>query len=428
MKPKINEDKLWDVVVIGGGPAGMMAAGRAAERGRSVLLLEKNPALGKKLLLTGGGRCNLTNNISDIRLLAAKYKKSGKFLLSAFSQFGAGETIEFFNSRGMATKIEEGGKVFPVSNQAQSVLNVLIRYMEKGGVAVQTNATVSELTVGLKNKHFNIRIKDGKEIKAKSCVIATGGVALPATGSTGDGFEWLKKLGHTIIEPDLALVPVALKDAWAKKLSGIILEDARLAIWQNGRKGTEGRGKMLFAHFGITGPLVLDMSGEIGRLLKQAESPEYSRGSEVAVSLDLFPDIDQSSINKKFLELFTKESNKKLKNTLSLLIPAALATEILEMAKIDSEIFNHSVKKEDRIKLAALVKNIPLNVQGLLDADKAMASAGGIELKEVDFKTLESRLVPRLYIIGDALNIDRPSGGYSLQICWTTGFIAGNNC
>lgn len=419
MKADKIKDNLWDVAVIGGGPGGMMAAGRAAERGRSVLLLEKNPTLGKKLLLTGGGRCNLTNNIPDIRLMLAKYKKSGKFLFSAFSQFGAEETIEFFNSRGIATKEEEGGRIFPASNQAQSVLDALIRYMKKGGVEIQTNAEVGVLTAGAKKKHFNIRIKDGKEIKAKSCVIATGGIALPATGSTGDGFRWLKKAGHTIHENNLALVSVALKDGWAKKLSGIILEDIKFAIFQNGRKYGTGRGKMLFAHFGITGPLVLNMSREIGELVKHGE---------VTVSLDLFPALDHGALKKKLLELFTRESNKKLKNTLILLIPSALVLEILEMAHIDSETFNHSLKSKDRARLLVLLKNIPLNVQGLLGADKAIASSGGAELREVDFKTMQSRLAPHLYIVGDALNVDRASGGYSLQLCWTTGFVAGDNC
>ncbi len=418
MKTNEKESNLWDVAVVGGGPAGMMAAGRAAERGLSVLLLEKNPTLGKKLLLTGGGRCNLTNNISDIRLMAAEYKKSGKFLFSAFSQFGAGETIEFFNSRGMATKEEEGGRIFPVSNQAQSVLDVLIRYVKKGGIEARTNTIISDLTTGAKKKYFNIQTKDGKEIKAKSCVIATGGVAFPATGSTGDGFKWLKKLGHTIAENSLALAPVALKDGWAKKLSGIIVEDVKLTIFQNGRKNGAERGRLLFAHFGVTGPMVLNMSGEIGELIKHGE---------VILALDLFPALDHGSLKKKFQELFARESNKKLKNTLSLLIPSALAEEVLNIANINGEIPNHSVRSEDRKKIIALVKNIPLNVQGLLGADKAMASSGGVDLREIDFKTMQSRLAPDLYVIGDALDIDRVSGGYGLQLCWTTGFVAGDN-
>ncbi len=419
MRQNKKLDNLWDVVVIGGGPAGMMAAGRAAERGRSVLLLEKNPALGKKLLLTGGGRCNLTNNIPDTRSLISKYKESGKFLFSAFSQFGVGETLEFFNSRGMATKEEEDGRVFPVSDSAQSVLDVLIRYVKKSGVEIEFNSTVGDLTVGDKKKHFNIRIKDGKEIKAKACIVATGGIALPVSGSSGDGFRWLRALGHTIAETGLALVPIALEDAWAKSLSGVILEDAGLTVLQNGRRQEAARGKMLFAHFGITGPMALNISRKVGELSKQGE---------VVISLDLFPDLDRAALQKKIQELLINESNKKLKNTLSAFIPSALVLMVLKNTGIDAETFNHSLKKDDREKLISLVKNIPLNVRGLLDADKAIASSGGAEPREIDFRTMESRIVPNLYIVGDALNIDRPSGGYSLQLCWATGFVAGENC
>jgi predicted Rossmann fold flavoprotein len=418
MKKNIKKDKEWDVVVIGGGPAGLMAAGRAAERGRSVLLLEKNPILGKKLLLTGGGRCNLTNNISDIHLMLAKYKKSGKFLFSAFSQFGAEEAIKYFNSRGMATKEEDEGRIFPVSDQAQSVMDILIGYMEKGGVETRTNTIVSDLTMDCKEKYFNIQIKDSEEIKSKSCVIATGGVALPATGSTGDGFVWLKNLGHAISENNLALAPIKLKDGWAKELSGINIKDAKLTIFQDSRKNGLIRGEMLIAHFGITGPIALNISRVVGELKKRGE---------VILALDLFPALNQEALRKKLQELLGRDSNKKLKNTLSFFLPLALVLAILKMANINAEIFNRNLKKEERIKLIAVMKNVPLNVQGLLGADKAMASSGGIDLREIDFKTMQSRVAPNLYIVGDALDIDRASGGYSLQLCWTTGFVAGDN-
>ncbi len=418
MKISKKENNLWDVAVIGGGPAGMMAAGRAAERGYSVLLLEKNLMLGKKLLLTGGGRCNLTNNISDSRLMLAKYGKSGKFLFSAFSQFGAEKTIGFFNSRGMATKEEGEGRIFPASNQAQSVLDALIDYMKKGGVEMRIGAIISDLTVDARKKHFNIQIKNSEEIKAKSCVIATGGAALPATGSTGDGFRWLKKLGHAIAENNLALAPIALKDSWVKKLSGITVEDVKLTIFQNKRKYRVERGRMLFAHFGITGPMALNISKEVGELIKH---------KEVILALDLFPALDHGALKKKLQELFKRDSNKKLKNTLSLFMPLALVLAVLEIADINKEIFNRNLKKEERTKLISLVKNIPLNVQGLLGADKAMASSGGVDLQEIDFKTMQSRITPNLYIAGDALDIDRASGGYGLQLCWTTGFVAGDH-
>lgn len=411
-------NNLWDVVVIGGGPAGMMAAGRAAELGRSVLLLEKNPTLGKKLLITGGGRCNLTNNTPDIRAMLAKYKSSGKFLFSAFSQFGVDDTLKFFNQRGMATKVETEGKVFPVSNKARSVLDVLVHYMKEGGAQVQTNTAVASLSQDTKTKHIRISLKDKRNIIAKSCVIATGGISHPETGSTGEGFMWLKKFGHTVINNNLALVPVALKNAWVKKLSGVTLSNIKLTVFQNGKKQWAQDGKLLFAHFGVSGPTVLNMSKDIGKLLED---------NEVIIELDLFPKLDRGALTRELQTLLITESNKKLKNILSKLIPSVLTPVILMLTNINGDVFSHSVRREERIKLASLIKAVPLNVKGLLGAKNAVISSGGVVPEEVNFKTMKSRLVPNLYIVGDTLNIDRPSGGYSLQLSWTTGFVAGSN-
>ena len=263
MKTDVKTDILWDVVVIGGGPSGMMAAGRAAELGRKVLLLEKNPTLGKKLLITGGGRCNLTNNKPDIRTMLSQYKGNARFLFSAFSQFSVEDTLNFFHRRGVPTVEEEEGRVFPVSNKAQSVLNALTHYMKDGGVRIQTNTAVAGLSIDAETEYIAIRIKGalankaGKtEIIAKSCIVATGGVSHPETGSTGEGFAWLKKIGHTIIDNDFALVPIALTDAWAKKLSGSTLKDIKLTAFQNGQKQETYNGILLFTHFGISGPTV----------------------------------------------------------------------------------------------------------------------------------------------------------------------------
>ena len=421
-----NTNMLYDVVIVGGGPAGMMAAGRAAELGRSVLLLEKNLTLGKKLLITGGGRCNVTNNKPEIRAMLAKYKGNDQFLFSAFSQFGVQDTLNFFNQRGMATKEEAEGRVFPISNNAQSVWDALTRYMKEGGVEIQTGAAVTGLSVDAAKKHINIRLKDlpggrqaGKiEIIAKSCIVATGGTSRPETGSTGEGFTWLKKIGHTIINNNVALVPIALKDAWAKKLGGVTVKDIKLTSFQNKQKQEVQKGKLLFTHFGISGPAVLNMSKEIGELMQYGE---------VVIALDLFPKLDYGALKQKLQEILVAESNKKLKNTLSKIIPAALVSAILKLANVNGETANHSVRHDDRIKLVALIKAIPFNVKGLLGADKAVVSSGGVALEEVNFKTMQSRLAPNLYIVGDALNINRPSGGYSLQLCWTTGFVAGSS-
>jgi len=396
----------------------MMAAGRAGERGREVLLLEKNKTLGKKLLITGGGRSNITNNKTEIRTMLAKYKGNDQFLFSAFSQFSVKDTLEFFNKRGMPTKEENEGRVFPTSNKAQSVFDVLVDYMKEEKVVVQTGSPVSGIS---KNKegYFSIKIKDREEVLAKSVILATGGTSRPETGSTGEGFEWLKKLGHTVVDNDVALVPVALKDVWAKKLGGVTLSDTKLTTYQNGEKQEVHKGKLLFTHFGISGPTVLNMSRHIGELLQYGE---------VEILLDLFPKLDPGALKQNLQTLLTEESNKKLKNTLGKLIPKALVPTVLELRGIDGETACHSVRSEDRIRVVTLLKAIPLSVKGLLGKDKAVVSSGGVALPEVDFKTMQSRLLTNLYLVGDVLNIDRPSGGYSLQLCWTTGYVAGDHC
>ena len=418
MKTDLKPGKVWDVVVIGGGPAGMMAAGRAASRGKAVLLLEKNSTLGVKLLITGGGRCNVTNNKTEVRTMVSKYKGNDQFLYSAFSQFSVKDALEFFNSRGMKTKEENEGRIFPLSNKAQSVWDVLANYMKEGGVQVRANVAVTDISVEKATGQVHLRLSGGSIVLAKACVVATGGSSRPETGSTGEGFKWLKKLGHTIIENDFALVPLALKDAWVKKLGGVTLPDIKLVTFQNGQRQEAAKGKLLFTHFGISGPTVLNMSKEVGELLKYGE---------VVIMLDLFPKLDHGALKQQLQTLLTTESNKKLKNVLSQLIPAALVTSLLEIAGVSGDTANHSVRSEDRVKLVALMKAVPLNVKGLLGSDKAIVSSGGVALPEVNFKTMQSRLVPSIYIVGDVLNVDRPSGGYSLQLCWTTGFVAGNS-
>lgn len=410
---------MYDVVVIGGGPAGMMAAGRAAERGRTVLLLEKNEGLGKKLLITGGGRCNVTNNKTDVREMLSKYKGSDQFLFSAFAQFSVTDALEFFHARGLATKEENEGRMFPVTERAQSVWDVLVAYMKKGGVKVRTDAAVAGIAVDKKTGDVVVKTKTGESFAAKTCVVATGGVSRPETGSTGDGFRWLNKLGHTIVPNDAALVPVALTDAWAKKLGGVTLKDIKLTVFQDGIAQAKANGKLLFTHFGISGPTVLNKSRGIGELLKYGA---------VIICVDLFPKTDAGALRKKLQALLVGESNKKLKNVLSGLIPSALASALLGIADIDGETASHSVSTEARKNLVALMKSVPLHVSGLLGADKAIVSSGGVALPEVNFKTMQSRLVPSIYLAGDVLNVNRPSGGYSLQLSWTTGYVAGSNC
>ena len=410
-------DTIWDVVVVGGGPAGMMAASRAAERGLSVLLLEKNKILGKKLLITGGGRCNVTNNKPVVREMLAKYKKSDKFLFSAFSQFAVPNTLDFFRSHGVALKEENEGRIFPVSNSAQTVWNLLVAHLKKTGVTVQTNAIVTAVrdNAGV----FVISLSSGRTLRTKSCIVASGGTSHPETGSTGDGYVWMRTLGHTVLENDFALVPIALKDPWIKKLAGVTLSGIKLTVFSDGVKQMTQTGKLLFTHVGVSGPIILNMSREVG---------EWVQYSPVHILLDLFPTLDHAALKVKLQTLLVTESNKKIKNTLGGLIPKTLVPVVLQLAGILGDTFCHSVRSAERIALVATLKALRLNVKGLLGADRAVVSSGGVVPEEVDFKTMQSRFVPNLFIVGDMLNIDRPSGGYSLQLCWTTGFVAGNHC
>ena len=408
---------IYDVVVIGGGPAGMMAAGTAGKNGAKVLLLEKNATLGKKLLITGGGRCNVTNAETDTRKLLEKFGDTGKFLFSTFSQFGVTEALEFFHSHGMPTKVENELRVFPESNKAQSVWNVLSDYMREGNVVIKTYSPVQNFVMAKDGSIEAVRIM-GDEIKAKTFIIATGGKSHPETGSTGDGFKWLTDMGHTVIDTAPSLVPVKLSDPWIKDLSGISLPMVKFSVMQNDYRQSTHKGKMLFTHFGLSGPAILNMSGEI------RERMQYSPVTLVA---DIVPSLDHKQLATAILESFQGEINKKFKNISSKLLPDKLMQAVGALAGIDPETPCHSVSRETRLKLVQLLKALPMHVSGLLGLEKAVITSGGIALEEVDFKTMRSRKVPNLYFTGDILNVSRPTGGYSLQMCWSTGFVAGTH-
>lgn len=412
-----SEDTIWDVAVIGGGPAGMMAASQAAKRGLSTVLIEKNSSLGKKLLITGGGRCNVTNEEFDNRKLLSKFKEADQFLFSAFAEFAVKDTLAFFHDRGMETKTEALQRVFPKSNKSESVWNVLVDEMKKTGVTVMLDSPVTRF-IKEEKEIKSVVLRGGKVVHAKNFILATGGKSRPETGSTGEGFSWLKTLGHTVTEPEASLVPVAIKDAWVKRLQGLSLPEVKVTTLQNGVKQDSRKGKILFTHFGVSGPTIINMSRDIGELLKYGD---------VTIELDALPSLDHGMLNAKIQAIFRDASNKMLKNSLSELMPAAFSPIIIELGGFDGNKPCNSVTREERLKLIELLKHLPMQVEDLLDVDKAIVTSGGVDLREVDFKTMRSKLYPNLYLIGDVLNIDRPSGGYSLQLCWTTGFVAGNS-
>ncbi len=417
------KETIYDVAVIGGGPAGMMAAICSAELGASVILIEKNEELGKKLLITGGGRCNVTNATFNNRELAQKYGRKGQFLLSPLSKWSAQSTINFFESHGMPTKVEPESRVFPQNNKARSVFNVLVKRLEKNNVTILTDTPVTRI-LHTKNIITGLQTPNGT-IHAKSYIIATGGTARPETGSTGEGFTWLAKLGHTISTPNTALTPVKISESWVKGLQGLALPQVKITIYVNptSKGGLPVRvdtkvGKILFTHFGLSGPLVLNMSRTIGEAMSE---------SDVTLGLDLFPTLDHADLDTAFLKHLSTCQNKKWGNALGGFFPSRLVPFSLELSAISAEIIVNKVPRVARIAFIKKLKDLRVTPTGLLGLEKAIVSSGGVALEEVDFKTMRSKKIPNLYLTGDVLDFDRPSGGFSLQICWTTGFVAGSS-
>lgn len=411
-----QKDEKFDVAVIGGGPSGIIAAGRAGELGARVIIIEKNDILGKKLLMTGNGRCNLTQAEFDIRKLVEKFGENGKFLFSSLSVFGTKETIDFFNKLGLETKVERGGRVFPASDDSHDVLNTLIKYIQRNNVKIRLNSKVTDVEKE-ENKISYIKVGEEK-IFADKYIISTGGKSYPGTGSTGDGFKWALKLGHSVTELSPSLVPVKISDDWVKELQGLSLKNVELNIYQNNRRQDSFFGEMLFTHFGISGPIVLSASKLIGQLLKKGN---------VKVSIDLKPALDFTKLDKRILRDFQEYQNKLFKNSLKDLLPQKLIPIIVRLSGIDPDKQVNSITKEERHKIVSLLKKLDMNVSGLLGFDYSLVTSGGINIKEIDPKTMRSKLIRNLYFAGEIIDLDGPTGGYNLQMCWTTGYIAGQN-
>ena len=413
----MNQNTLrYDVIVIGGGAAGMMAAGRAAENGRRVLLVEKNRHLGEKLKITGGGRCNITNAEENERLMLSNYGAAEKFLYTCFSQFGVQDTFEFFEKRGLPLVVQARKRAFPVTESALDVFKVLEKYFKQGGVEVRADSKVEKIIA--KSGRIEKIIVDGKEYSADAYILATGGKSHPETGSTGDGFVWLKTLGHTVQDPTPTVVPLAVKDVWVKQLAGVTFPNVKIAFSTNGKKCFAVKGNILLTHFGFSGPLILNSAGKVADLLHEGV---------VTALIDVFPDFDLGALDKHITKIFDENKNKVLKNVFKLIAPKGAAGVIIELLKIDPETKIHSITKDQRRQIVNLLKGLSAEIAGLMGYDRAVITDGGVALKEIDVKTMRSKLCGNLYIIGDLLHISRPSGGYSLQLCWTTGFVAGNN-
>jgi len=407
----------YDVIIIGGGAAGMMAAGRAGERGLRVLLLEKNKQLGKKLSITGGGRCNITNAEENEHLLLAHYGAAEKFLYSSFVQFGTDDTFSFFAGLGLPLVVQVGKRAFPKSEKAADVVVALESYLSRGQVEVRTNAEVRGFVTDL-GGISGIRV--GRDIlTADAYILATGGISRPETGSTGDGFKWLRDLGHIVQEPTPTIVPLAVRDGWIHSLAGVALDDVKVTFFTFGEKKLVLKGRILCTHFGLSGPMILNAAGQVADLL---------HAGPVTAAIDVWPKLDLGALDKHITSIFDANKNRNLKNVMKLITPAGTATAILTLLpEVEIETKVHSVSKEERKRIVHLLKSLPVVITGLMGYERAVVADGGLVLNEIDGKTMRSRKYNNLYVTGDLLHISRPSGGYSLQLCWTTGWVAGSN-
>lgn len=416
MKKFGRNDILKKVVVIGGGAAGMVAASTAANMGNEVILLEKNDRLGKKLLITGKGRCNITNNC-DIEELIENIPTNGKFLYSAFYTFTNEQVIDMFNSLGVKTKTERGKRVFPESDKAKDVVIALEKQLNQNNVKVIYNAKVDKIEQ--KNGHVNsVILSNKKTIQCDSVIVATGGVSYPRTGSTGDGYKFAKNFGHTIIKPTPSLIGLeTIEDV--KSLEKLALRNVEIRlIDKRGKCIYEDFGEMEFSNVGIEGPIIRSASCR----MKSLENESYK------IILDLKPALTEEVLDKRIQKDFKKYTNKKFENSLDDLLPKKLIQFIVNLSGIDSETVVHQISREQRKSLVSLLKGIEFNVKRYKPIDEAIVTSGGVKTNEINSSTMESKLVKGLYFAGEVIDVDAYTGGFNLQIAFSTGYVAGINC
>ena len=392
------------VIVIGGGPAGMMAAGTAAQRGCKVLLFEKNESLGRKLLITGKGRCNLTN-AADVEEMLGSIPGNPFFLYSALYSLDSFGLVRFFEELGVATKVERGNRVFPVSDKSGDVLRAMERFLQKGRVRVYLNKGVKKVHSG------GVVTQDGEAFKGDAVIIATGGLSYPSTGSTGDGYRFAKQHGHSVTELHPSLVPLHTEEKWVAGLQGLSLKNIGMSAYFNKKKMWFGRGEMLFTHVGISGPLVLTAS----------------RQPVDTVILDLKPALDEKKLDKRILRDFELYSNKNFKNSLQDLLPGTMIPVLIALSGIDEDKKVHDITKEERKKIVHTMKNMQLTIEKTAGFNEAVVTRGGICVDEVDPSTMASKKTKGLYFAGEVLDVDGLTGGFNLQIAFSTGFLAGSS-
>ncbi len=399
-------------VVIGGGPAGMMAAA-AARAGGSVCLVEKNEKLGKKLFITGKGRCNVTN-AADMETLFANVCTNAKFLYSAFYGFNNTAVMEFLEKAGCRLKTERGGRVFPVSDHSSDVIAALERELKRLGVEIRLHAEVERISVS-NGKTTGVILKGGAALKADRVIVCTGGISYPVTGSTGDGYRFARETGHEVKALFPSLVPFEVREAWCRQAMGLSLKNVSLRLLIGGRRVYEGFGEMLFTHFGVSGPLVLTASSY------------YRQGSEALLLIDLKPALDEEQLDRRLVRDFEENAKKQFKNSLGGLFPAKLIPVMAELSGIDPEKKVCEISRQERQAFGRLIKNLPLTVTGTRGFEEAIITRGGVSVRDVNPSTMESKKVGGLYFAGEVLDLDALTGGFNLQIAWSTGYLAGNS-
>ena len=405
-----------NVIVVGGGAAGMMAAVFAARNGQNVQLLEKNEKLGKKLYITGKGRCNITN-AADIEDLFTAVTSNPKFLYSGFYSFTNQQVIDFFEELGVKTKIERGERVFPVSDHSSDVIAAFSRELKSLGVAVSLHTEVGELLCE-QDKVCGVLLTNGKKMKADAVIVATGGISYPSTGSTGDGYRFARETGHRVTELLPSLVPMEVRQWYAKELQGLSLRNIEIRITDGKKKLYEEFGEMLFTHYGVTGPVILSASSVVGKTLRK---------KELTLHIDLKPALSEEQLDKRILREFDANHNKQYKNSIDSLFPAKLKPVMIELSEIEPEKKVNEITKEERQRLVHLIKDFTMTLTGLRGYNEAIITKGGVSVKEIDPGTMESKKMKGLYFAGEVLDLDAVTGGYNLQIAWSTGYLAGIN-
>lgn len=403
----------YNIAVIGGGPSGIIGAGFASSRGHKVTLFEKNNKIGKKLFITGKGRCNITN-ASYIQDFFNNIVSNEKFLYSSFYSFTNEDIINLLNNYGVPTKVERGDRVFPKSNKSSDVIKALDTFLEDKNVNISLNSNVSD--IDFKDNKFNLKV-NGKNLIFDKVLIATGGKSYPSTGSTGDGYKFAKKLGHNIIDINPSLVPLEIEDNWVRELQGLSLKNVSISATYKNKLLYEDFGEMIFTHYGISGPIVLSMSNYINKY------PE----KDIKISIDLKPALDIETLDARLLKDFEKYNNKQFKNGLDDLFPKKLIPIIIELSKIDPYKTIHQITKEERMNLLYLIKNLNMKFKSFRPVEEAIICSGGIDTKEIDSSTMESKIVEGLYFAGELIDVHGLTGGYNLQIAYSTGYLAGTS-